>query len=104
MRRQIKSEGRTNTGLALQLDFAAEQIAEFATDGEAEACAAVFSAGRRIGLLERLENDLLLLRRNADAGIADLKSHDSGGRGEHRMVWRPARCCGRHLQADAAVL
>jgi uncharacterized protein (TIGR03032 family) len=58
-------------GLALHGDFAAQQEGQLAADGEAQSGAAVFAAGRGIGLLERLEDDLLLLGRDADAGIRD---------------------------------
>ena len=59
--RQVEREGAAHARHAAQLDFAAEQVGELAADGEAEAGAAVFAAGAGIGLLERLEDDLLLL-------------------------------------------
>ncbi len=43
--RQIKREGAALAGGAVQMDFAAEQTCEFAADGQAEARAAIFSAG-----------------------------------------------------------
>jgi hypothetical protein len=55
------------------VDFAAEQAGEFAADGKAETGAAVFAAGRGVGLLERLEDDALLRGLDADAGVADLE-------------------------------
>ena len=57
-------------GCAGQPDFAAEQARDFAADRQAQARAAVLAAGATVGLLERFEDDLLLLRRNADAGVA----------------------------------
>jgi hypothetical protein len=42
--------------------LAAEQAGELAADREAEAGAAVLAAGGAVGLLERLEDDLLLVR------------------------------------------
>jgi len=42
-----------------------------AADGEAEAGAAVLACRAGVRLLERLEDDALLLERDADAGIAD---------------------------------
>ncbi len=72
------------------MDFAAEQAGQLAADGEAEAGAAVFAAGRGIGLLERLEDDLLLLQRNADAGIGDFESDDGRRLAKHRMIGAPA--------------
>jgi len=56
----------------------AEQIRQLATDGQSQAGAAVFAAGAGVGLLERLEDDLLLLRRDADAGVRDLEGHHRG--------------------------
>ena len=40
--------------------------------------AAVLAAGAGVRLLECLEDDLLLLRRDADAGIGDLEGDDAG--------------------------
>ena len=45
--RQIEHEGRAFARRAVQLDFAAEQVRQFAADGEAEAGAAVLAAGAR---------------------------------------------------------
>jgi len=58
------------------MNFTAEQIGEFAADGETETGAAVFSAGRGVRLLERFEDELLFFRGNADAGVGDLESDD----------------------------
>src|SRR5207253_780198 len=69
MQRQVEDEGAAFARRTLQPDLAAEQAGDFATDGEPEAGAAVTARGARIGLLERLEHDLLLLRQ-ADAGTA----------------------------------
>ena len=66
---------------AAQLDLAAEQARELAADGEAEAGAAVLAAGAGVGLLERLEDDLLLLGRDADAGVGDLERDDRAAPG-----------------------
>jgi len=41
---------------------------KLAADGQAQAGAAVLAAGAAVRLLERLEDDLLLVRRDADAG------------------------------------
>ena len=62
------------SGLADQPDLAAEQPGDFAADRQAQARAAVLAAGAAVGLLERLEDDLLLVRGNADAGVATRKS------------------------------
>ena len=70
---------------AAQLDLAAQQEGELAADGEAQAGAAVLAAGAGVGLLERLEDDALLLGRDADAGIGDLERHHVGRALEHGM-------------------
>ena len=75
--RQIERKRAADAGRAAQLDFAAQQARQFAADREAEAGAAVFAAGAGVGLLERLEDDLLFLERNADAGIGDLEGDDA---------------------------
>src|SRR5208283_3879217 len=56
---------------AAEPNLTAEQAREFAADGESETGAAVLAAHAAVGLLERLENDLLLVGRNTDSGIAD---------------------------------
>ena len=58
-------------GLAREADLAAQQRRQLAADRQAEAGAAVLAAGARVGLLERLEDQLLLLGRDADAGVRD---------------------------------
>ena len=68
-----------DAGRAAQLDLAAEQVGQLAADREAEAGAAVLAAGAGVGLLEGLEDDLLLLERDADAGVGDLE-------GDHRRA------------------
>src|SRR5207245_2532631 len=72
-------------------DLAAEELRELARDGEAEARAAVLARSRAVGLLERLEDDLLLLGRDADAGVAHLEGDDMLGGLQRLGVRRPAR-------------
>ena len=48
-------------GVDVEPDLAAEQPRQLAADRQAEAGAAVLAAGRAVGLLERLEDDLLLV-------------------------------------------
>ena len=76
LERQVEREGAALAGRAAQLDLAAEQVGELAADGEAQAGAAVLAAGAGVRLLERLEDDLLLLGRDADAGVGDLEGDD----------------------------
>ncbi len=59
-----------------ELDFAAEQHGQLAADGQAEAGAAVFAGGAGVGLLEGLEDEPLLFRRDADAGVLDGEGDD----------------------------
>ena len=57
-----------------------------------------YSAGRAgVGLLERLEDEPLLLRRDTDAGVLDGEGDDLVGVAEHRVIgtsspaWRTRR-------------
>ena len=72
------------------MDFAAEQARQFAADGEAEAGAAIFPAGAGVGLLERLEDQLLLFQGNADAGVGHLEGDHGRRMVEDRMFGAPA--------------
>src|SRR6185503_8674304 len=65
--RQHQREGAALAHAAREPELAAEQPGELAADRQAEAGAAVLAAGRAVGLLEGLEDQLLLVRRNADA-------------------------------------
>src|SRR5205823_11661011 len=67
--RQIKRERAADARRADESDFAAEQTRELAADRETKSRTAVFAARAAVGLLERLEDDLLLVGRDADAGI-----------------------------------
>ena len=62
-------------------DLAAEQAGELAADRQAQAGAAVLAAGRAVALRERLEDRLLLVGRDADAGVGDAQGDDAVGRG-----------------------
>ena len=69
------------------------RLRQFAADRQAQTGAAVFAAGAGIGLLERLEDDALLFRRDADAGVGDLERDTVGALPQRRMVacGQPAR-------------
>ena len=69
--RQIQREGTAAARDAAQADLPAEQMRQLAADGKSESRAAVLAGGTGIGLLERFEDDALLLRRDADAGVTD---------------------------------
>ena len=78
-------------GRADQADFAAEQRRQLAADGQAQAGAAVLAARAGVGLLERLEDQLLLLRRDADAGVGDRERDRRRRARQDRVIRRPAR-------------
>src|SRR5207253_8977369 len=63
-------------GRAVQTDFTAEQRRQFARNGQTQPRAAVLAARPGVGLLERFKNQLLLLRRDPDAGVADGERKD----------------------------
>ena len=101
--RQVEREGAAEAGRAAQGQLAAQQLGQLAADGEAEARAAVLAAGAGVGLLEGLEHDLLLLDRDADAGVGDLEGHHRARLVERHVVGAPAGL-GRHdAQAHAAL-
>ena len=87
--RQIQREGAALARSADQADFTAEQVRQFAADRKAQARAAEFAAGAGVRLLERFKNDPLLLGRDADAGVADLKGNDVRRAAQHRMIGGP---------------
>ena len=90
MERQVEGESAALPVDAGELDFAAEQHGQLAADGEAQAGAAVFARGAGVGLLEGLEDEPLLLRRDADAGVLDGEGDDLAGLAEHRVIGAPA--------------
>ena len=66
--------------------------------------AAVLAAGAAVGLLEGLEDDLLLVRRDADAGVGD-RERDHGRRAaEDRVLAGPAAGGRADAQPHAALL
>src|SRR5437899_3280090 len=67
---QIQGESAALPDGAGEADFTTEQSGNLAADGQTEPGAAVFATGAAIGLLERLEDDLLLLGVDADASVA----------------------------------
>ena len=71
---------------------------QLAADGQAQAGAAVLAAGAAVGLLERLEDDLLLVRRNADAGVASPRTPAPSAPGS------APRCRGSSPPAPAAIV
>ena len=82
---------------------AAEEAGQFAADCQPQSGSSVLSAGARVCLLERLEDNALLLRRNADTGIGYLESHNRRGAVEDGMVFAPSSCGKRYIQMHAAL-
>ena len=68
------------------MDLATEETRDLSANREPEAGPTVFAARRAIGLLERLEDQLLLLPRDADARVLDAECDDLLG-----PVERPRR-------------
>src|SRR5690606_25543965 len=100
-RGQIQGEGAARAGLALQLQLAAEELRELAADREPEPGAAVLAGRARVGLLKRLEYDLLLVERDADAGVDDLERDHALRAVEDRVPRRPAVPRRAHAEPDA---
>ena len=86
------------------MDLAAEQPRDLPADRKPEARAAVLSTRGAVGLLEGLENNLLLARRNPDAGVADREGHDTIRLPEPEVLARPSRQDLFDAQGDHAML
>ncbi len=67
-------------GVAGEGDLAAEQAGQLAADRQPEAGAPVEAGRGAVALGEGLEDPLLLLVVDADAGVADGDGEDGGGR------------------------
>src|SRR2546423_7387563 len=63
--------------LAADADFAAHHVDETLADRESKTRAAVLTAGRIVGLRERLEKCFLDGRRNSDSGIRHLDTQEA---------------------------
>src|SRR5262249_42788530 len=100
--RQIKGKCAADARCAAQLNFAAQQVRKLAADRESQAGTAIFAAGAGIGLLERLEDDLLLFGGGVDAGVGDPEGADSLPLAEDRVCRGPAAGRGGDLEMDAA--
>ena len=78
--RQVQRERAALPRLALDADLAAEEARELAADRQAEPCSAVATRGGAVGLLEGLEDELLLVLRDAEAGVLDRECDHVFGR------------------------
>src|ERR1700730_11840926 len=88
--RQLKREDAASSGGALKLNFAGEEGSQLTANREAQTGPAVFPASAGIGLLKRLENAVLLLRRDTDSGVGDLERYDRTRVVQGRMAATPA--------------
>ncbi len=101
--RQVERERAAGARHARQLQLAAEQVRELAADRQTEAGAAVLARSAGVGLLERFEDDPLLLRRDADAGVRDGELHHRHCLLECRVIRAPAALRQPDVQPHAAV-
>jgi hypothetical protein len=97
--RQVQGEGAAGAGRAAQREFAAQKARQLAADRKTEAGAAILATGAGVGLLEGFEDDLLLLRRDADPGVGNLEGHHRACLVQRGIVGPPAR---RHRHRRAA--
>src|SRR5579872_3496931 len=86
---QEQSEGAALSERAGESNFASQQAGDFPRNSQTQPGAAVFAAGTSVGLLKCLEDNLLLLRRNTDAGVADGKGDDRTSMIEHFVFGGP---------------
>src|SRR4051794_857149 len=77
---------------------------KLSADGEAKTRPAVLPARARVGLLEGLENNLLLLLRYADARVGYLESRDHWRLTQDRMIGVPAIIYRGNLEPHTALL
>ena len=71
---RLKRKGAALARGGLHLKCAAHQVDDLAADGQAQAGAAKAPCGVGLGLGEALEDALLLLGRDADAGVGNRKA------------------------------
>ena len=81
---EVEGEERTLARIALDVDLAAEEPGDLPRDREPETGAAVLAAGGPVRLLEGLEDDLLLVLGDADAGVLDVEADHRAGREQRR--------------------
>ena len=104
MLRQVQRERAALAGGAAEADFAAQHPGDFTADRQPQARAAVLAAGRPVRLLERLEDDLLLFGRDADAGVANAEGEHRLGMVEPLVLRAPPPAHRRDLQRHTPAL
>src|SRR5258708_11005487 len=72
------------------MDFAAKEAGDLTTDRKTQASTTIFAISTAVGLLERFKDNLLLIERNANAGVANPECDDFRAVTEHRMICTPA--------------
>src|SRR5580693_3788878 len=102
--RQEERERAALAGGRDELDLAAEHARDLPADREPEAGAAVLAAGRAVRLLERLEDDLLLVGLDADARVADGERDGAPGAREALVLRAPAGVDGLDLERHPPAL
>ena len=89
-RRQIQGKRAPLARRAREPDFAAEQHRELTTDRQPKPGAAVVAAGAGVGLLECLEDESLLLARDANARVGNFEGDRRRSRSKDGMIRRPS--------------
>src|SRR5688572_3209193 len=102
--RDEQRERAAFSGLALDADLAAEELRNLAADREAESRTSKLATRGTVGLLERLEDELLLVARDADSGVGHLErqDHRRGVQGAAREA--AVLICLAHRQPHAALV
>src|SRR6186713_503247 len=102
--RQIQGEGTAAAGDTAQAYFAAQQVSQLTADGESQSRATVFTRRTGVRLLKRLEDDSLLLLRNADTRVADGELHHRRRLAERRVIGCPTAHRDTDMQAYTAAV
>ena len=101
---QGQREGAALVGHALHRQLAAQQVRQVARNRQPQPGAAVLAVRAAIGLAERVKNQVLLVQRNADAGVAHRKGHRvarvPGDVQRHLAVGCELDCVGQQVAQD----
>ena len=99
---EVQDERAAASDLARDPNLAAEQLGNFAADREPQARPPVLAAGGAVGLLERLEDDAVLLGGDADPAVGDAERDHVGGTAQRLMIGAPAVGGDINRQVDRA--
>src|SRR6202008_1413649 len=100
--RQVQRERATTSRRARKLNFTTEQAGDLAADRQAQARPAILPARAPVGLLEGLEDDLLLVERNADSRVLDREGKYRPGFAPGLIALNHPGVDGLDLERDAA--